>query len=78
MPPPTTQAQKRGREIVADPLLRELPYNVETNAQGQIILSPNENSLSFRQKIIQDGQIRFFAGEERERSSVAPDCPNHI
>ena len=54
MPTTTTRAQKRWREIVADPLLRELPYKVETNAQGQIILSPHENSHSFRQKAIQD------------------------
>ena len=165
MPTTTTQAQKRWREIVADPLLRELPYKVETNAQGQIILSPHENSHSFRQEVIQDlldehapegfcppefaiatnqgvkvsdvvwmsssrreemeatgdpstlapeicvevlsesntmeemkekrplyrdvgaeevwivtqnGQIRFFAGEEQGQSSIAPDCPDHI
>jgi Uma2 family endonuclease len=165
MPTTTTQAQKRWREIIADPLLRELPYKVETNAQGQIILSPHTARHSELQEAIQDllrrhaptgrqppgypiatskgvkqadviwgspdrmremretgdpptrapeicveilsesntvaemeekralyrdagaeevwvvtqdGQIRFFAGEERERSSIAPDCPDHV
>ncbi len=35
--------------IVDDPSLRDLPYKVETNAQGQIILSPPKNKHSFLQ-----------------------------
>jgi Uma2 family endonuclease len=27
-------------EVVRDPLLRDLPYKIETNARGQIIMSP--------------------------------------
>jgi len=45
----TTRAeehQDRWSEIVADPTLDGLPYKVETNAQGQIILSPHKNRHS--------------------------------
>ncbi|MFB6272553.1 MAG: Uma2 family endonuclease [Salinibacter sp.] len=34
--------QLRWDEIVSDPALRDLPYTVETNARGQIILSPHQ------------------------------------
>jgi Uma2 family endonuclease len=54
MPTTTTREQERWNEIVADPQLQELPYKVETNAQGQILLSPHENRHSFLQKSIQD------------------------
>lgn len=43
---PTTKAnveryQKRWHEIVDDPALQDLPYKIETNAPGQLILSPH-------------------------------------
>jgi len=42
---PTTQSvhQKRWEEVVHDPSLRDLPYKVETNARGQIILNAHKN-----------------------------------
>ena len=49
MPTVTTRAedhQERWGEIVVDPTLQDLPYKVETNAQGQIILSPHKNRHS--------------------------------
>lgn len=49
----TTKAQEhqaRWQEIVEDPLLSGLPYKVETNARGQLILSPHTASHSRRQK----------------------------
>lgn len=54
MPTTTTREQEQWNEIVNDPALRELPYKVETNAQGQIILSPQTNRHSVQQKRIQD------------------------
>jgi len=45
----TTRAEEHQEgwsEIVADPTLDGLPYKVETNAQGQIILSPHKNRHS--------------------------------
>jgi Uma2 family endonuclease len=50
MPTTTTQAQARWQEIAADPALRDLPYTVETNARGQLILSPHSNRHSRLQK----------------------------
>lgn len=44
MPSATTQKhqqQQRWDEITSDPLLGELPYKVETNRRGQLILSPH-------------------------------------
>jgi len=42
MPTPTTrEQQERWHEIINDPLLSDLPYKVETNARGQILLSPH-------------------------------------
>lgn len=45
MPSATKQVQEhqeRWIEITADPALRDLPYSVETNARGQIVLSPHQ------------------------------------
>lgn len=56
MPTTTTRArehQKRWQELVKDPLLRELPYKVETNHRGQIVLSPHKNRHARRQKLIE-------------------------
>ena len=42
MPTTTTrEQQERWHEIVNDPLLNDLPYKIETNARGQILLSPH-------------------------------------
>jgi len=54
MPTTVTRAQERWKDIVSDPALSDLPYKIETNAQGQIILSPHENRHSFLQKALQD------------------------
>ena len=52
MPTTTTPPQEhqgRWQEIVADPSLRELPYKVETNRRGQIVLSPHQPDHSYTQ-----------------------------
>ncbi len=57
MPTTTTPAkehQERWQEITRDPLLSELPYKVETNNRGQIVLSPHKNRHSFLQEQVQD------------------------
>jgi hypothetical protein len=41
--------QKRWKEIVADPNLHGLPYKVETNQRGQIVLSPHRFDHSYAQ-----------------------------
>ena len=49
MPITLTEQQERWHEIVRDPALRDLPYKVETNERGQLVLSPNKNRHSDRQ-----------------------------
>jgi len=50
----TTRQQERWQEIVGDPLLRDLPYKVETNHRGQIVLSPHSLDHSDRQGRVLD------------------------
>lgn len=52
MPTTTTQVQARWHEIVDDPVLQDLPYKVETNRRGQLVLSPHSNQHSRLQKAI--------------------------
>jgi len=52
MPTTTAKEQDRWTEIAADPGLQDLPYTVETNARGQLILSPHANRHSRLQKAL--------------------------
>jgi Uma2 family endonuclease len=45
--------QERWAELVRDPALQDLPYKVETNARGQILLTPRSNRHSMLQGEIQ-------------------------
>jgi Uma2 family endonuclease len=45
--------QEHWDEVVRDPALRDLPYRVETNHRGQLILSPHTAHHSRQQKAIQ-------------------------
>ncbi len=49
-----TRWEQRWKRICADPSLQNLPYKVETNASGQIILSPHTNRHSLLQTEITD------------------------
>jgi Uma2 family endonuclease len=44
--------QARWAELADEPALRDLPYTVETNERGQLILSPHSNRHSKRQKVV--------------------------
>lgn len=50
---PAEEHQTRWQEIVEDPTLRNLPYKVETNKRGQIVLSPQTNRHSLLQKAVE-------------------------
>jgi hypothetical protein len=52
MPTTTTQAPARWHEVVDDPALQDLPYKVETNRRGQLILSPHSNRHALQQRAI--------------------------
>jgi Uma2 family endonuclease len=65
MPTTTTREQEQWNEIVNDPALRELPYKVETNAQGQILLNPHTARHSELQERIQE-ILREYAPAGRQ------------
>ncbi|PSQ87325.1 MAG: Uma2 family endonuclease [Bacteroidetes bacterium QS_3_64_15] len=67
---PTQEHQERWQEIASDPLLGELPYKVETNQRGQIVLSPHRFSHSELQRTIQKRLDAARSGGE-----VFPECP---
>ena len=48
------EQQERWNEIVRDPALRDLPYKVETNARGQLLVSPHSNRHSDLQEAVSD------------------------
>ena len=55
MPTTAFKAQKhqeRWNEIVRDPVLRDLPYKVEINNRGQIVLSPHTAYHARQQKAV--------------------------
>ena len=46
MPTTLTPQQAQWQEIVRDPVLQDLPYKLETNARGQLVLTPHKNRHS--------------------------------
>jgi len=67
MPATTTPAQEhqeRWQELCRDPALQDLPYKIETNERGQIVLSPPKAAHSDLQGRILD-KLREIAPEGR-------------
>lgn len=62
--------QERWDEIVSDPLLSELPYKVETNSRGQLILSPHKAAHADAQ-----GDIIALLAEYGEGGRARPEFP---
>jgi len=50
----TDDLRARWKKICSDPWLQDLPYKVETNHRGQLLLSPHTNRHSFTQSRIAD------------------------
>ncbi len=50
----TTEVASLWRRVLRDPYLRDLPYKVETNQHGQIVLSPHKPRHSLQQGRIID------------------------
>ena len=84
MPSVATRAkehQKRWDELTADPTLEGLPYKIETNRQGQLILSPHKNRHSDLQTALflllqehaPDGHISVEYALATARGVKAPD-----
>ena len=51
--PGTSQAEL-WRSILADPQLQDLPFKIETNERGQLVLSPHKRIHSIRQAQVTD------------------------
>jgi len=62
---PAQTHQARWDEVCRDPSLRDLPYKVETNARGQIVLSPHKARHSDLQEEIQN-LLRTHAPDGRQ------------
>ena len=76
--PSTPKAhQDRWQEIVDDPALRDLPYKVETNERGQILLSPHSNRHSKLQEAVQN-LFRDHAPPGRQPAEYALATPQGI
>lgn len=72
-----TKHQKRWNEIVRDPTLRDLPYKVETNERGQILLSPHKAHHSDLQEALQD-LLREHAPEGRQPPEYPVATPEGV
>lgn len=64
------EPQERWEEITADPALRDLPYSVETNARGQIVLSPHQAYQAELQ-----GALLDLLREHRPNGRGIPEYP---
>jgi len=67
---PAEERQERWQTIVDDPLLGELPYKVETNRRGQIVLSPHSAEHSDRQ-----GDLIALLYERGGEGRARPEFP---
>ena len=65
------QVSARWREVLDDPSLRDLPYKVETNRGGQLIMSPAKNVHGFYQTRIAELLKRCLSGHTIVECSVA-------
>lgn len=72
-----TREQAHWHEIVNDPALRDLPYKVETNAQGQLILSPHTNRHSIHQEAVQE-LLREYAPPGKTPPEFAIATPEGV
>jgi Uma2 family endonuclease len=80
--PPTAPAeaarwhQAHWNALARDPALRDLPYKIETNARGQLLLSPPPKNLHrFRQEDIQN-LLRTHAPDGRQPPELAIATPS--
>ncbi|MEF8865794.1 MAG: Uma2 family endonuclease [Salinibacter sp.] len=74
---PAQEHQEQWDEITADPTLRDLPYKVETNAQGQIVLSPHTNHHSDLQGAVQE-LLRTYAPDGHAPPEYALATPRGV
>lgn len=71
------EQQERWNEIVRDTALRDLPYKVETNARGQLLVSPHSNRHSDLQEAVSD-LLREHAPEGQQPPEYALATPKGV
>ncbi len=59
------------REVVEDPSLRDLPYKIETNEWGKIMMAPASDAHGLYQVRIVEWLLRLSEGKGR----VSTECP---
>jgi Uma2 family endonuclease len=76
-PPPRgwlDEVVARWREVLHDPALRDLPYKIETNRCGQIVMSPAKNIHGAYQSALAQMLVAKLGGRTITECSVAtPD-----
>ena len=58
------------REVIEDPSLRDLPYKIETDEWGQIMMSPAADAHGMYQ-----GEIEAWLRKLAKEGRVSPECP---
>ncbi len=77
------------QEVCREPTLQNLPFKIELNRYGQVVMSPAEmeekRNLYVTQGALEvwirdeEGQVRFFnAAGMLNSSSLVPDFPDHV
>ena len=67
---PAQEHQERWQELCRDPALQDLPYKIETNERGQVVLSPPKAAHSDLQ-----GRILDALREARPEGRGLPEFP---
>jgi Uma2 family endonuclease len=62
---------ERWQEVLADPSLRDLPYKIETNRIGQLVMSPAKNIHGAIQSAVAQALSRALGGRIITECSVA-------
>ncbi len=58
------------QEVCDDPILRDLPYKIELNEWGKIVMSPASSRHSILQGLLQD-----WLRSNRQEGLIFPECP---
>jgi Uma2 family endonuclease len=75
--PDVERYQTRWKEVLRDPALRDLPYTVETNERGQIVLSPHSARHADLQEAVQN-LLRRHAPEGRQPPAYPIATPGGV
>jgi Uma2 family endonuclease len=72
-----TPHQAQWQDLVEDPSLQDLPYKIETNEHGQLVLTPHTNRHSRLQEALQN-LLREHAPDGRHPPEFALATPDGV